>query len=233
MLTVDGLSAWYGAAQALRDVSLEVRGGEVVTIVGRNGAGKTTLLRCLMGLHRQQRGAVSLAGQDLGRLPAHRRARLGLGWVPDDRGTYSTLTVEEHLTLPPHLGGAHSGGWPLDRVYETFPVLRDRRRVAGTQLSGGEQQILAIARALCSGARLLLCDEPTEGLAPVIVERIGTALAEVRRQGGTVLLIEQNVRFAAAVADRHYLLAQGRVVEALDSAQVRSRERELLTHLGI
>jgi branched-chain amino acid transport system ATP-binding protein len=230
MLSVDGLSAWYGAAQALREVTLEVRAGEVVTIVGRNGAGKTTLLRCLMGLHRQQRGAVSLAGRDLGRLPAHRRARLGLGWVPDDRGTYSTLTVEEHLTLPPRLGDA---GWPLDRVYETFPVLRDRRRVAGTQLSGGEQQILAIARALRSGARLLLCDEPTEGLAPVIVERIRTALAEVRRQGGTVLLIEQNVRFAATVADRHYLLAQGRVVEALDSAQVRSRERELLTHLGI
>ena len=230
MLSVDGLSAWYGAAQALREVTLEVGAGEVVTIVGRNGAGKTTLLRCLMGLHRQQRGAVSLAGQDLGRLPAHRRARLGLGWVPDDRGTYSTLTVEEHLTLPPRLG---DDGWSLDRVYETFPVLRERRRVAGTQLSGGEQQILAIARALRSGARLLLCDEPTEGLAPVIVERIGVALAEVRRQGGTVLLIEQNVRFAAAVADRHYLLAQGRVVEALDSAQVRSRERELLTHLGI
>jgi branched-chain amino acid transport system ATP-binding protein len=233
VLEVEGLSAWYGAAQALRDVSLEVRAGEVVTIVGRNGAGKTTLLRCLMGLHRQQRGGVRFAGIDLGRLPAHRRARLGLGWVPDDRGTYSSLSVEEHLALPPRLGGAEGRGWPLDRVYETFPMLHERRRVAGTQLSGGEQQILALARALRSGSRMLLCDEPTEGLAPVIVQRIGDALAEVKRQGGTVLLIEQNVRFASTVADRHYLLSQGRVADTLDNAQVRSREHELLAHLGI
>ena len=231
MLRVDGLSAWYGAAQALRDVALEVRGGEVVTIVGRNGAGKTTLLRCLMGLHKQQRGTVELAGTDVARLPAHKRARLGMGWVPDDRGTYSSLSVAEHLALPPRAAGA--AGWSLDRLYETFPMLAERRAVAGTQLSGGEQQILAIARALRSGARLLLCDEPTEGLAPVVVERIGAALREVKQQGGTVLLIEQNVRFASTVADRHYLLAQGRVVESLDNAQVRSRERELLTHLGI
>jgi branched-chain amino acid transport system ATP-binding protein len=230
MLTVDHLSAWYGAAQALREVSLQVGAGEVVTIVGRNGAGKTTLLRCLMGLHRQQRGTVTLAGTDLGGLPAHKRARLGLGWVPDDRGTYASLSVEEHLMLPPRLGG---DGWSLDRVYETFPILRTRRKVAGTQLSGGEQQILAIARALRSGAPLLLCDEPTEGLAPVIVERIGAALAEIKRQGGTVLLIEQNVRFASTIADRHYLLAQGHVVESLDNTEVRARERELLTHLGI
>ena len=230
MLTVDRLSAWYGAAQALRDVALQVGAGEVVTIVGRNGAGKTTLLRCLMGLHRQQRGTVTLAGTDLGGLPAHRRARLGLGWVPDDRGTYASLSVEEHLALPPRLG---TDGWSSDRVYETFPILHTRRKVAGTQLSGGEQQILAIARALRSGARLLLCDEPTEGLAPVIIERIGAALSEVKRQGGTVLLIEQNVRFASTIADRHYLLAQGRVVESLDNAEVRSRERELLSHLGI
>jgi len=230
MLTVDGLSAWYGAAQALRDVALQVGAGEVVTIVGRNGAGKTTLLRCLMGLHRQQRGAVTLAGTDLGGLPAHKRARLGLGWVPDDRGTYASLSVEEHLALPPRLG---TDGWSAARVYETFPILHTRRKVAGTQLSGGEQQILAIARALRSGARLLLCDEPTEGLAPVIIERIGAALSEVKRQGGTVLLIEQNVRFASTIADRHYLLAQGRVVESLDNAEVRARERELLTHLGI
>jgi branched-chain amino acid transport system ATP-binding protein len=230
VLTVDGLSAWYGAAQALREVSLQVGAGEVVTIVGRNGAGKTTLLRCLMGLHKQQRGAVTLAGAQLSGLAAHKRARLGLGWVPDDRGTYSTLSVEEHLTLPPRLG---DGGWPLAQVYETFPMLEARRRSSGTQLSGGEQQILAIARALRSGARLLLCDEPTEGLAPVIIERIGAALSEVKRQGGTVLLIEQNVRFASTIADRHYLLAQGRVVESLDNSEVRARERELLTHLGI
>jgi len=235
VLSVDRLSAWYGAAQALRDVALEVRAGEVVTIVGRNGAGKTTLLRCVMGLHRQQRGSVTLAGTALDRLPAHRRARLGLGWVPDDRGTYASLSVQEHLTLPPRLGDSVGGGtaWSLDQVYETFPVLRDRRRVAGTQLSGGEQQMLALARALRSGARLLLCDEPTEGLAPVVVERIGAALTEVKRQGGTVLLVEQNVRFASTIADRHYLLAQGHVVESLDNTDLRSRERELLTHLGV
>ena len=230
MLTVDRLSASYGAARALREVSLEVRAGEVVTIVGRNGAGKTTLLRCLMGLHKQQTGSVTFAGTVLDRLPAHRRARLGLGWVPDDRGTYSSLTVQEHLTLPPRLG---AGGWSLEQVHEVFPVLAERHRVAGTQLSGGEQQMLALARALRSGARLLLCDEPTEGLAPVVVARIGAALAEVKRQGGTVLLIEQNVRFASTIADRHYLLAQGRVVESLDNTDLRARERELLTHLGI
>src|SRR5215207_2438621 len=182
MLTVEGLSAWYGAARVLRDVSLEVRAGEVVTIVGRNGAGKTTLLRCLMGLHRQATGRMTLAGTELAGLAPHKRARLGLGWVPDDRGTYSTLSVEEHLALPPRLG---DGGWTTDRVYAAFPLLRTRRKVAGTQLSGGEQQILALARALRSGARLLLCDEPTEGLAPVIVARIGAALADIKRQGGT------------------------------------------------
>jgi len=230
VLRVDRLSAWYGSAQALRDVSLEVRAGEVVTIVGRNGAGKTTLLRCLMGLHRQQDGSATFAGTPLGRLPAHRRARLGLGWVPDDRGTYSSLSVQEHLTLPPRLG---ADGWPLERVYETFPVLWQRRKVTGTQLSGGEQQILALARTLRSGARLLLCDEPTEGLAPVVVQRIGAALAEVKRQGGTVLLVEQNVRFASTIADRHYLLAEGRVVAALDRDDLRSREGELLSHLGV
>jgi branched-chain amino acid transport system ATP-binding protein len=230
MLTVEGLSASYGAARVLRDVSLEVRPAEVVTIVGRNGAGKTTLLRCLMGLHRQSSGRISLAGKDITGLAPHKRARLGLGWVPDDRGTYATLSVAEHLALPPRLG---PDGWSLERVYEVFPRLHERRKVAGTQLSGGEQQILAFARALRSGASLLLCDEPTEGLAPVVVEQIGEALAEVRRQGGTVLLIEQNLRFATTVADRHYLLAEGQVVTSLDTDEVRSRERELLTHLGI
>ena len=229
MLTVEGLSAWYGAARVLRDVSLDVREGEVVTIVGRNGAGKTTLLRCLMGLHRAE-GRITLNGRDLTGLAPHRRARLGLGWVPDDRGTYATLSVAEHLALPPRLG---PDGWSLDRVYEVFPRLHERRKVAGTQLSGGEQQILAFARALRSGASLLLCDEPTEGLAPVVVEQIGAALAEVKRQGGTVLLIEQNLRFATTVADRHHLLAEGAVVTSLGTDEVRSRERELLTHLGI
>jgi branched-chain amino acid transport system ATP-binding protein len=230
VLTVDRLSAWYGAAQALREVSLQVAAGEVVTLVGRNGAGKSTVLRCLMGLHRQVAGTVSLAGTDLLGLPPHRRARLGLGWVPDDRGSYATLSVEESLTLPPVTG---PDGWPLDRVYEAFPALHRRRSAPGTTLSGGEQQMLAIARVLRTGARLLLLDEPTEGLSPLLVRQVGEVLAEVRRHGGTVLLVEQNVHFAATIADRHYLLAQGRVVEAMDNAAVRHREHELLEYLGI
>jgi branched-chain amino acid transport system ATP-binding protein len=230
MLSVEGVSAWYGDAQVLREVSLEVRDGEAVTLVGRNGAGKTTLLRCIMGLHPGTRGRASFDGHDLSRLPPHRRARLGLGYIPDDRGVYATLTVEEHLTLPPVVGPA---AWSLERVYEAFPVLAARRRLAGTKLSGGEQQMLAIARVLRMGARLLLCDEPTEGLAPLLVQRIGEVLREAKRQGVTVLLIEQNLHFATTVADRHYLLAEGRVVEAIGNPEVKARERELLTYLGI
>jgi branched-chain amino acid transport system ATP-binding protein len=230
MLSVEGLSAWYGDAQVLREVSLEVREGEAVTLVGRNGAGKTTLLRCVMGLHPGMRGTARFDGRDLRRLPPHRRARLGLGYVPDDRGVYATLTVEEHLTLPPVVGPA---AWPLERVYEVFPVLGARRRLAGTKLSGGEQQMLAIARVLRMGARFLLCDEPTEGLSPLLVQRIGEVLREAKRHGVTVLLIEQNLHFATTVADRHYLLAEGRVVEAIGNPEVKARERELLAYLGI
>ncbi|TDD87488.1 ABC transporter ATP-binding protein [Actinomadura darangshiensis] len=233
MLRIDGLSAWYGEAQALREVSMHVAEGEIVTLVGRNGAGKTTLLRCLMGLHGahgRTAGTVSLFDDDITKLAGHARARRGLGYVPDDRGIFATLSVEENLTLPPKMG---PDPWSLERVYETFPMLRERRRFPGTKLSGGEQQMLALARVLRTGARLLLCDEPTEGLSPLIVQRIGEILREVRAAGVTVLLIEQNVHFAASVADRHYLLAEGRIVESLDSAQVREREHELLEYLGI
>ncbi|MFG1851841.1 ABC transporter ATP-binding protein [Actinomadura geliboluensis] len=233
MLRVDGLSAWYGEAQALRDVSLHVDKGEIVTLVGRNGAGKTTLLRCLMGLHGSQgrtTGTITLSGEDMCGLSPHKRARRGLGYVPDDRGIFATLSVEENLTLPPRMG---EGAWPLEQVYETFPRLKERRRFPGTKLSGGEQQMLALARVLRTGARLLLCDEPTEGLSPLIVQQIGAILREVKAAGVTVLLIEQNVHFAATVADRHHLLAEGRIVESLDSGQVREREHELLDYLGI
>ncbi|MFG2018807.1 ABC transporter ATP-binding protein [Actinomadura geliboluensis] len=233
MLRVDGLSAWYGEARALRDVSLHVDKGEIVTLVGRNGAGKTTLLRCLMGLHGSQgrtTGTITLSGEDMRGLSSHKRARRGLGYVPDDRGIFATLSVEENLTLPPRMG---EGAWPLEQVYETFPRLKERRRFPGTKLSGGEQQMLALARVLRTGARLLLCDEPTEGLSPLIVQQIGAILREVKAAGVTVLLIEQNVHFAATVADRHHLLAEGRIVESLDSGQVREREHELLDYLGI
>ena len=230
VLEVEGLSARYGEAQALRDVSLHVGEGELVTLVGRNGAGKTTLLRCVTGLHRQNTGSIRLNGRDISDLPPHTRARAGLGYVPDDRGIYATLAVEENLTLPPVVATTR---WPLDRIYETFPVLRERRDHAGTKLSGGEQQMLAIARALRTGASVLLLDEPTEGLAPVLVQRVGAMLQEAKREGTTVLLVEQNLRFATTVADRHYLLAQGQIVEALANQEVIARESELLRHLGV
>jgi branched-chain amino acid transport system ATP-binding protein len=230
MLRIDRLSAWYGEAQALREVSLEVGEGEIVTLVGRNGAGKTTMLRCVMGLHSQAEGTVEFLGADVSRLAPHRRARRGLGYVPDDRGVYANLSVEENLTLPPVAGPKP---WSLEQVYETFPRLRERRRSPGTKLSGGEQQMLSLARVLRMGARLLLCDEPTEGLSPLIVQQIGGILRDVKAQGVTVLLIEQNVHFASTVADRHYLLAEGRIAESMDNAEVKAREHELLGYLGI
>ncbi|MFF4351243.1 ABC transporter ATP-binding protein [Streptomyces sp. NPDC001530] len=230
MLEIKGLSARYGEATALDEVSLRVGEGEVVTLVGRNGAGKTTLLRCAMGLHRETTGRVTLGDKDITAAPPHRRARLGLGYVPDDRGIYAGLSVEENLTLPP---AAPRSAWPLTRIYDAFPVLAARRRFPGGKLSGGEQQMLALARVLRAGARVLLCDEPTEGLAPVIVQQIGEILRGAKDHGVSVLLVEQNLRFAATVADRHYLLAQGRIVESLDNADVRRREGELLAYLGL
>jgi branched-chain amino acid transport system ATP-binding protein len=230
MLEVTCLKAWYGEAQALHAVDVRVAEGEVVTLVGRNGAGKTTLVRCVMGLHRQVGGTVSFLGRDVTRVPAHRRARAGMGWVQDDRGIYASLTVEENLLLPPKVSEL---AWTLERVYESFPLLADRRKAPGTTLSGGEQQMLAIARTLRTGARLLLMDEPSEGLAPVVVARIGAIIREVKATGVGVLLIEQNVKFAATVADRHYLLSQGRIVESLDNSDLERRESELLKHLGI
>jgi branched-chain amino acid transport system ATP-binding protein len=230
MLEVSNLKAWYGEAQALHDVSIHVREGEVVTLVGRNGAGKTTLVRSLIGLHKQVQGQITFLGKDVTGLPAHKRARAGMGWVQDDRGVYANLSVEENLLLPPRVSDQ---AWELERVYDAFPVLADRRRAPGTTLSGGEQQMLAIARVLRTGSRLLLLDEPSEGLAPVIVARIGEIIRDIKATGVGVLLIEQNVKFAATVADRHFLLAQGRVVESLDNDSFVEREEELLEHLGI
>jgi branched-chain amino acid transport system ATP-binding protein len=230
MLEVTGLEAWYGQAQALHGVGVRVGEGEVVSLAGRNGAGKTTLVRCLIGLHRQVSGTVSFLGRDVTRMPAHQRARAGMGWVQDDRGIYASLTVEENLLLPPKVSDR---AWTLERVYEAFPVLTERRKAPGTTLSGGEQQMLAIARVLRTGACLLLMDEPSEGLAPVVVARIGAIIREIKADGVGVLLIEQNVKFAATVADRHYLLSQGRIVETLDNSEFQRREGELLKYLGI
>ena len=230
MLEVEGLSAWYGEARVLGDVTLSVKEGEVVNLVGRNGAGKTTLLRSVMGLHRHIEGAVRLDGTEINHKSPDARARAGLGWVPDDRGIYASLTVLENLLLPPVV---HPDAWSLEQVYEAFPALADRRCSMGTQLSGGEQQMLAIARVLRMGSRFLLLDEPSEGLAPVIVQRIGQIIREIKTAGVAVLLVEQNVKFAATVADRHYLLAQGRIVESLANESFQARENELLTYLGM
>jgi len=230
MLEARHVTAHYGQAQALRDVSFEVKEGELITLVGRNGAGKSTTLRCVMGLHRQMSGTVRLGGRDLSGLAAHERARAGLGYVPDDRGIYASLTVEENLLLPPQVGPTR---WPLERVFKAFPVLKERRRHPGTKLSGGEQQALSIARALRMGASVVLLDEPTEGLAPVLVQQLRDILLEAKRDGLTMLLVEQNLRFAMAVADRHYLLAEGTVVQSFANAEIAAHEHELLRHLGV
>ena len=230
MLEARHVTAHYGQAQALRDVTFEVKEGELITLVGRNGAGKSTTLRCVMGLHRQMSGTVRLGGRDLSGLAAHERARAGLGYVPDDRGIYASLTVEENLLLPPQVGPTR---WPLERVFKAFPVLKERRRHPGTKLSGGEQQALSIARALRMGASVVLLDEPTEGLAPVLVQQLRDILLEAKRDGLTMLLVEQNLRFAMAVADRHYLLAEGTVVQTFANAEIAAHEHELLRHLGV
>ena len=230
MLQVEDLQAWYGESQALRGVTLEVRAGEVVTLVGRNGAGKTTALRCIMGIHRQKRGRISLDGVDLTALPPQRIARLGVGYVQDDRGIYSSLSVLENLTLAPVVSDE---AWDLDRIFSAFPILGERIAHPGTRLSGGEQQMLAIARVLRMGARILLMDEPTEGLAPLLVHRVGEIVREIKSHGLTVLLVEQNLRFATGVADHHHLIVDGRTVERLSNQEVVRRERELLEYLGV
>ena len=223
MIEVGGLSAFYGEAQVLNDVSLNVQPGEVVTLVGRNGAGKTTLLRSIMGLHRELSGSISYDGKPIEKWSPNARARAGIGWVPDDRGIYASLTVAENLPLPPVV---HKDAWSMEQIHAAFPRMRERRSSMGTQLSGGEQQMLAIARVLRSGSS-------SEGLAPVIVQRIGDIIREIKAQGVAVLLVEQNVKFASTVADRHYLLSQGRVVEQLSNADFQAREGELLEHLGM
>lgn len=230
MLEVRGLNAFYGEAQALHDVDIRVGQGEVVTLVGRNGAGKTTLLQSIMGIHRSVTGTIVLGGEDITHTPSHRRARRGLGWVQDDRGIYASLNVEENLILPPVTDPGTA--WSLERVYETFPLLADRRRARGTTLSGGEQQMLAIARVLRTGSTVLLLDEPSEGLAPVIVQRIRDILLQVKEQGTTtILLVEQNVAFATTVADRHYVLAEGHIAADIENAEFIARKGELLEYL--
>jgi branched-chain amino acid transport system ATP-binding protein len=230
LLEVRQLHGWYGESHVLHGVDLEIREGETVTLLGRNGAGKTTTLRAIMGILRRREGVIRLRGQDLIGLPLHRTAQSGLGYVPEERGIFASLNVSENLTLPPKVA---EGGMSVDEIYRLFPNLYERRASQGTKLSGGEQQMLAIARILRTGARVLLLDEPTEGLAPVIVQRIGEVLAELKRQGLTILLVEQNFRFAKKVADRFYLMEDGRMVDSFPGHELDARMDQLHDVLGV
>ncbi len=230
MLEVRDLHAYYDESHVLRGVDLDVHRGEVVTLVGRNGAGKTTTLKSIMGIVRKRTGSITFEGKPILGYPSDKIARAGVGFVPEERGIYATLTVAENLALPPVVSDA---AWPLERIYGLFPILRERGAAMGTTLSGGEQQMLAIARVLRSGSKLILLDEPTEGLAPVIVDAIGDLILEIKKSGVTVLLVEQNLRFATRVADRHYLMVHGRIVETMTNADVIAREHDLLAHLGV
>jgi branched-chain amino acid transport system ATP-binding protein len=230
LLEVAGLNAWYGESHVLHGMEFGVGEGELVTLLGRNGAGKTTTLRAIMGILGRRQGSVRFAGTELTTLPSNKIARLGVGYCPEERGIFASLDVEENLLLPPVV---KAGGLGLDEIYAIFPNLLERRYSQGTKLSGGEQQMLAIARILRTGATLLLLDEPTEGLAPVIVQQIGGVLRTLKTKGFTILLVEQNFRFASTVADRHYIVDNGRVIDAIDNAYLMENTEKLHEYLGV
>ena len=230
MLGVSDLNAWYGDSHVLHGVSLEMKAGEVISLIGRNGAGKTSTLKSIMGVLRKKTGKIELDGQEIGKLPSNVIARRGISFVPEERAIFSTLTVRENLELPPVL---RPGGWSLGKIYQTFPILQARGAHSGAKLSGGEQQILAIVRVLRAGPRLLLLDEPSEGLAPVMVQLVGRILRQLKSEGMSIVLVEQNLRFALTVADRHYLMVDGKTVEMLTTDAVRAREKELLNFLSV
>ncbi len=230
LLSVRELNAWYGESHALHGIDLDVHAGETVTLLGRNGVGKTTALRAIVGIIRKRSGTIRFDGKDMLRVPLHRTARHGIGYVPEERGIFSTLTVEENLTLPPVIA---KGGMTLTEIYQLFPNLEERRKSPGTKLSGGEQQMLAMARILRTGAKLLLLDEPTEGLAPVIIQRIGEVLQTLKQRGMTILLVEQNFRFASKVADRFYVVDHGQVIDTFDVADLSGRMSMLNEALGV
>jgi branched-chain amino acid transport system ATP-binding protein len=230
LLALRGLHAWYGESHALHGVDFEVFEGETVTLLGRNGVGKTTTLRAIMGLIRKRTGEIAFDGKDLMRLPLHRTAHAGIGFVPEERGIFASLTVDENLVLPPVVA---PGGMSAEEIFDLFPNLKERRKSQGTKLSGGEQQMLAIARMLRTGVKVLLLDEPTEGLAPVIVQRIGELLATLKKRGMTILLVEQNFRFAARIADRFYLMEHGKVVEGFAVSELSAHTDQLHEVLGV
>ena len=230
MFAVRGLNAWYGESHVLHGVDFTVAKGEVVTLLGRNGAGKTTTMKAIMGLVPRRAGSIAYCGRETIRMRPDRVARTGIALCPEERGIFASLTVTENLMLPPRIG---PGGLDLDTIYALFPNLRERAGSGGTKLSGGEQQMLAIARILRTGARFLLLDEPTEGLAPVIVQQIGRTIGELRARGFTVLLVEQNFRFAATVADRHYVMEHGRIIDMIPNTDVAAQMGKLHEYLGV
>lgn len=230
LLSVSGLEGWYGESHVLHGIDFQVREGEVVTLLGRNGAGKTTTLKAIIGILAKRRGSILFEGRETIGMPSRAIARMGIGYVPEERGIFSSLSVEENLMLPPQV---RPGGLPLSRIFQLFPNLEERLSSQGTKLSGGEQQMLSIARILRTGARLLLLDEPTEGLAPVIVQQIGATIAQLKRDGFTIVLVEQNFRFASSVADRHYVVELGRVIDMIPNEELEANTEKLHTYLGV
>ena len=229
-LEVRDLHAWYGESHVLHGVNFHVDEGEVVTLLGRNGAGRTSTLRAIMGLTGSRKGSIKLHGQEAIDLPTHRIARLGVGYCPEERGIFSSLSTEENLMLPPVLT---AGGMAVDRIYAMFPNLKERAASQGTRLSGGEQQMLAVARILRTGAKLLLLDEISEGLAPVIVQKLAEMVVMLRQQGYTVVMVEQNFRFAAPLADRFMVMEHGRVIQEFSQAELPQRINQLHEYLGV
>ena len=230
LLAVRGLNAWYGESHVLQGMDFDVAPGEVVTLLGRNGAGKTTTLRSIIGLMRKRTGSIVFADRETIAHPARTIARLGIGYVPEERGIFASLSVLENLHLPPVFGRSAMSD---QEIFDLFPNLRERLSSQGTRLSGGEQQMLAIARILRTGARFLLLDEPTEGLAPVIIEQIGRTIGLLKERGYTIVLVEQNFRFASTVADRHYVVEQGRVIDMIENPDIAANLDKLQNYLGI
>jgi len=230
LLSAHGVHAWYGESHILHGVDFEVRRGELVTLLGRNGAGRTTTLKSILGLVGRRTGSIRLDGVETIDQPSHRIARLGLGYCPEERGIFSSLSCEENLLLPPVVG---AGGLSLDEIYTMFPNLKERRHSQGTRLSGGEQQMLAMARVLRTGAKVLLLDEITEGLAPVIVQTLGRVIRQLKDKGMTMVLVEQNFRFAAPLADRHYVMEHGKIAAVVEKHELKQKEAMLHEYLGV
>jgi branched-chain amino acid transport system ATP-binding protein len=230
LLRIEGLNAWYGESHILHGVDLAVSEGEVVCLLGRNGAGRTTTMRAILGLTGTRKGSIRISGEEAIKLPSHKIARLGIGYCPEERGIFSSLTAEENLMLPPVIG---PGGMSVEEIYEMFPNLKERSSSPGTRLSGGEQQMLAVARILRTGARLLLLDEMSEGLAPVIVQKLAEMIVALKAKGYTIVLVEQNFRFAAPLADRFYVMEHGRIVKQFAQAELAHNMGMLQEYLGV